>query len=167
MNARFDELVTVLVKELDFHATLITAAFSMNEAITKRSLDGIQKAARCYDQCTCRIQELEEQRLQLSDVICSYPALTAGHASLSRVIDCAPPEQQQRLATLRASLKEAIGKLSKINYSNQILLTESLKIIAKMFDYIASQDKRNTGGYKRRGAKDRQRSTTAIVNTVA
>lgn len=167
MTAQLDELATVLTKELDFHATLITAALAMNQAITKRSLDEIQKAARCYDQCTCGIQELEEQRLRLSDTICNFPAKTAGHASLLRVIECVPPEQKQRLTTLRAALKDAINKLSKINYSNQVLLTESLKTIAKIFDYIATQDKRNPSGYRRRGAKEKKRSGATIFNTVA
>ncbi len=167
MNESFNELITVLTKEIELHTTLIDAAFAMNAAITTRSLEDIRRAGKCYDQCTCRIQELEEKRLALSDAICDRKGKETGHMSLLQVIERAPQEYRQRISTLRASLKDSIGKLSKINYSNQALLTESLKTIAKMFDYIALQGKQNASGYKRRGAKDGGRATTAIVNTVA
>jgi hypothetical protein len=167
MSNRFDDLIGVLEKELEFHGLLIQAAFSMNAAIKIRSMDEVRKASRTYDECTCRIQDLEEKRLQWSDEICGYSGKTVGHASLSRVMEHAPAECRQRLAALRASLKEAVGNLSKINYSNQVLLCESLKTIANLFKYIALHDPRNQGGYKKLGTMDRGRVATAIVNTVA
>jgi hypothetical protein len=167
MNNHYDELIDVLEKELAFHGLLISAAFAMNEALRSRVFDEIQKASRQYDECTCRIEDLEEKRLSLSDLICGDAKGGATHASLRSVIEQAPAGHKDRVAQLRAQLKDTVGKLSKVNYSNRVLLQESLYTISKTFEMVATMEASRLNGYKKQGTKDRSRITKTIVNTVA
>jgi hypothetical protein len=167
MNSHYEELIVVLDKEIEFHALLLATAKTMNEALRSSELTDIQKASRQYDECTCRIEELEEKRLNLSDIICGSDKKGAPHASLISVIDKAPAAYKNRIADLRAKLKNNVGDLSRINYSNQIFLQESLHTIAKTFEMIATREAGRLNGYKNRGVKDLSRTNKSIVNTIA
>ncbi len=166
MNNPFEELIAVLTAEKDCHARLLEAANAMNTALCVRDLGAIRAATRQYDDYTCSISDLEEKRLHLSDAICAISKKRSSHANLRQVIDQAPADRRAELAALQTDLKEAILRLSKVNYSNQVRLTESLRTIAMTFDLLATQGKKSAGGYKSLGTKDQSRSTTAIVNTV-
>jgi flagellar biosynthesis/type III secretory pathway chaperone len=167
MNDHFEELAHVLEKELEFHGLLFAAASGMNRALRNRALEEIRKTSRQYDECTCRIEELEEKRLQLSDLICQDDKQRAPHVNLLSVIERAPATHKNRIAELRLSLKNTIGDLSRVNYSNQVFLQESLRTIAKTFEILTIHETAKLNGYKAHGEKDRSRTSKIIVNTIA
>jgi ribosomal protein L17 len=139
----------------------------MNDAVKKSAIDKVQVAARRYDGCITSIADMEEKRLELSDEICRGSLGNLPHATLLRVIDSAPIEWKTIITDLRKKLKTAIDDLSKINYANQVLLTESLHAIQKTFEMIATQWNSRSGGYKKQGKKAEPRSTMTIVNKIA
>jgi hypothetical protein len=167
MNKLIEQLVSVLEKELETHQRLIKAAHDMNDAVKGNSIEKIQSSGRVYDACITAIGDMEEKRLTASDVICAGTLGGAPHASLLRVIERVPPEYKKTIIDLRTKLKAEIDKLSKINYANQVLLTESLSSIQKTFDMIATEHDSRLAGYKNQGKKDNPRSTITIVNTTA
>jgi hypothetical protein len=167
MNDRIDELITVLTKEVEAHRLLIAAASGMNAALRKGDLAAVQTAGRQYDECICRIQEMEEKRLELCDGICNRTDTAAGHASLLAAIDAADPGCKNRLIDLRLQLREAVNDLSKVNYSNQVLCQESLVSIAKTFEMMATQETTRYSGYKKQGTRDVVRGSRRIINAVA
>lgn len=167
MNNLIEQLVSVLEKELEMHRLLIAAARDMNDAVKNGAVDRVQAAARRYDGCITSIADMEEKRLELSDALCRGTLGNIPHASLLRVIDRVPPEWKAILTGLRLRLKDAINDLSKINYANQVLLTESLRAIQKSFEMIATVRSSRSGGYKKQGKKDNPRGTMTIFNTIA
>jgi hypothetical protein len=167
MNNLIEQLVSVLEKELEMHRLLIAAARDMNDAVKNSVIETIQSAARRYDCCITTIAEMEEKRLELGDAICRGTLGNLPHASLLKVIDTAPPQWKKTIAGLRGKLKDEINDLSKINYANQVLLTESLHAIQKTFEMIATQWNSRSGGYKKQGKKAEPRSTMTIVNKIA
>jgi hypothetical protein len=167
MNNLIDQLVSVLEKELETHRTLIAAAHDMNDAVKGSTIEKIQSAAHRYDCCITNIADMEEKRLDLSDAICRKTPGNALHASLLRVIEQVPTEWKKTITDLRNKLKIEINDLSKINYANQVLLTESLYSIQKTFEMIASDRGSHSSGYKKQGKKDNPRCTMTIVNTIA
>jgi hypothetical protein len=167
MNSLIEQLVTVLEKELETHRLLIAAAHDMNDAVKNNALSLIQAAARRCDDYTCSITMLEEKRLHLSDGICRKTIGKAPHASLLRVVDEVPVPWKKSIADLRAKLQAAIGDLSKINFANKVLLTESLSAIQKTFEMIATEQRTRLGGYKRQGIKDHSQPGRTYLNTLA
>jgi hypothetical protein len=130
-------------------------------------IEKIQDAARRYDCSITAIADLEEKRLDLSDAICRGTLGNLPHASLLRVIDRAPAGAKKTIADLRAKLKAEINDLSKINYANQVLLTESLHSIQKTFEMISTERNSRLGGYEKQGKKDNPKSSMRIINTIA
>jgi hypothetical protein len=167
MNNLIEQLVSVLEKELEMHRLLIAVAHEMNDAVKNSAIETIQSAARRYDSCITSIADMEEKRLDYSDTICRGTLGNLPHASLLKVIDSVPMEWKKTIADFRAKLKAAINDLSKVNYANQVLLTESLHSIQKSFDLIAAARGSRLGGYKNQGKKATPRSTMTIVNTIA
>jgi ribosomal protein L17 len=165
MNNNLEQLILILEKELDAHKHLITTAHDMNQAVKGSALDRIQAASRKYDDCICSIADLEEKRLELCDAICNTATTTAPHASLLRVIDHIPAEHKRTVTDLRNKLRSEINDLSKINYANQVLLTESLDTIQKTFEMIATERSSRLGGYKKQGKKETPRATMSLINT--
>jgi FlgN protein len=167
MNNLIEQLAMVLEKELDMHRLLIVAAHDMNAAVKSSAVEKVQAAARRYDCCITSIADMEEKRLELGDEICRGTLGSIPHASLLRVIEQAPPAWKNTIADLRRRLKAEINELSKINYANQVLLTESLRSIQKTFEMITTVRSSRLNGYKKQGEKDNPRSTMTIVNKIA
>jgi len=167
MNNLIEQLISVLEKELEMHGLLIGTANEMNEAVKSSSIEKIQAAARRYDCSITGIADLEEKRLAFSDAICHKTLGNCPHASLLRVIDSVPAAYKKTITDLRAKLKAEIDDLSKINYANQVLLTESLHSIQKTFEMIAASRSSHSGGYAKQGKKAEPRTTLTIVNTIA
>jgi ACT domain-containing protein len=167
MNNPIEQLVAVLEKELEVHRALIAAAREMNDAVKTGAIDKIQAAAHRYDDCITNIADMEEKRLDLSDAICRGTLGNLPHASLLRVINTVPVEWKKTIAGLREKLKTEINDLSKINYANQVLLTESLHSIQKTFDLITAARASRLGGYRKQGKKAEPGSTMRIINTIA
>jgi hypothetical protein len=172
MNNLTEQLVKVLEKELETHLLLIAAARDMNDAVKAGIIENIQSAARRYDCCITDIAGMEEKRLELSDQICGCApqngaSVTLNHASLLRVIDTVPFEWKNIITGLRTKLRAEINDLSKINYANEVLLTESLSAIQKTFEMIATKWGAPGSGYLKQGKKASPRSTTTIVNKIA
>jgi FlgN protein len=167
MNNLIEQLITVLEKELEMHRLLIAAAHEMHDAIINSTVEKVQAASRRYDCCITSIADMEEKRLELGDAICRSTLGNLPHASLLKVIDTAPPEWKNIITGLRVKLKAEINDLSKINYANQVLLTESLRAIQKTFEMIMTVRSSRLSGYKKHGKKDIPRSTLTIVNRIA
>ena len=167
MNKSVEQLMIVLNKELDLHALLIAAAYDMNAAVKKKNVAGVAAATRRYDDCTCSIEQLEEQRLLLCDTICKDAVKNGTHASLLTTIQHIDAPLRKTVTALRDQLKQTILDLSKINYSNQILITETITANHALLELITAGNPAQRGGYKKHGAKITTRHGMSLVNKVA
>jgi hypothetical protein len=165
METNVIELIKLLEQELLLHHRLLAGAQAMNSAIKSEAIEEVRKANKEYDECTCRIEEIEEKRLCLNDVISRHYGLNP-HANLSRIIEAVPDSDRGKLLELRTALKKALSEIHKTNESNKILLTESLFVIAKTFEFIAAASEKFQG-YKQLGGKCSSKIDRAIINTVA
>jgi FlgN protein. len=158
-------LETVLENELVIHEQLLEAARTMNQAIKAEDLAGVKKAARKHDELTCQIEALEEKRLTANDALALHLGVK-NHATLTRLIDNLPADHKTKLSKLKTDLKRVIWEFKRINSSNQILLTESLRTVAKVFEFIDCAMGK-LSGYKFQGKKSPIMITRTIINTVA
>ena len=165
METNIGELIQILEQELLLHERLLVSALSMNKALKCEAIEEVRKANKEYDECTCRIEAIEEKRLCLNDVISRHYGLTA-HANLSRVIESVPAGDRGKLPELHAALRKTLGEIHKTNESNRILLTESLFVIAKTFEFISAACEKFRG-YKQLGEKCSSKIDRTIINTIA
>jgi flagellar biosynthesis/type III secretory pathway chaperone len=165
-NNSFLELIDVLDKEYACHLLLLSAAEEMNTALKQNRVEDIRRTSKKYDEYTFTIKELEEKRLMLSDLICKKDTSKAGHANLLMVIENAPEELKEKISNLRGKIKDIVAKISKINYSNQVLLQEALYSASKMFEMVMNNEKNRFLAYKKHGKKDLSPVTTNIVDRV-
>jgi hypothetical protein len=165
METNVIEMIKILEQELLLHKRLLASAQAMNNAIKNEALEEVRKANKEYDECTCRIEEIEEKRLCLNDAISRHYGLKP-HANLSRLIEAVPAGNRGKLLELRDALRKELIEIHKINESNKILLTESLFVIAKTFEFIAAASEKFQG-YKQLGGKCSSKIDRTIINTIA
>jgi hypothetical protein len=165
MDAAIIELEKILENELLLHRRLLATVRSMNAALKSESVDDVRTANRDYDESTCLIEALEEKRLLSSDAIARRLGLTA-HANLSRIIELLSVADRGKLPELRATLRATLAEIKKTNAANRILLTESLRSIAKTFEFISVASEK-FHGYKQLGKKSCTKIGRPIINTVA
>jgi flagellar biosynthesis/type III secretory pathway chaperone len=165
MERPIKELETILENELVLHEQLLEAARAMNHAIKAEDLAGVKKAAGKHDELTCQIEGLEEKRLTANDKL-ALNLGAPGHVNLFRIIELLPKNLSAKLFDVRSKLKHTMSELKKTTTSNQILLNESLFIIAKTFELIDTASGKSTG-YKYQGKKAPAKIKRTIINTIA
>jgi hypothetical protein len=165
MDANIVELEKILENELALHERLLCATRSMNTALKKEAVGDVRAANREYDDCTCQIETVEEKRLSASDALAQSRGL-APHANLSRIMESIPAADRGKLPHLRDKLRAALVEIRKTNAANRILLIESLRTIAKTFEFISLASEK-FHGYKQLGKKCSSKIDRPIINTVA
>ncbi|MBD3321423.1 MAG: hypothetical protein GF350_10050 [Chitinivibrionales bacterium] len=166
MDKKITDLIAILRKECETHDTLIEVATAMNTALRENDTGAIQRNSVQYDETTCAIENLEEQRLQLCDSIGRGLKKQRRHLNCAAIADILPPQDAGPLRKIRQELKDKINTLTKINTSNQVLLEDALAGIARAVKLLANE-KRKYSGYRRFGAKDPEFVPKNIVNKVA
>ena len=165
MEQLVKDLETVLENELVVHKQLLEAARTMNKAIKAEDIAGVKNAARKHDELTCQVEAFEEKRLEANGTLALHLDIK-NHATLTRIIDKLPADHKTKLSKLKTDLKRVIWEFKRINSSNQILLTESLRTVAKVFEFIDCAMGK-LSGYKFQGKKSPIMITRTIINTVA
>jgi len=165
MSEQTEHLIVVLIEELEAHGLLIAAAQEMNASVKNGAVGGVQSACRKYDELTCAIASLEEKRLHYSDTICNTKGVR--HVNLLTVIAHVAEPYKKRIFDLRIQIKKAIDDLSKINFSNEILLKESLLTFHKTYEMLALYNENKLAGYKKHGKKAKPLQGTSFVNKIA
>jgi flagellar biosynthesis/type III secretory pathway chaperone len=165
MEPLIKDLETILENELVLHEQLLDAAKKMNRAIKAEELAKVKESRRLYDELTCQIETLEEKRLVINDALAKSLKIE-NHPNLLRIINKLPDNRKEKLSKLRTDLKSTIEELKRTNSSNQILLTESLRTIAKIFQFIDSS-RAKPSGYKYQGKKASVLINRTIINTIA
>jgi hypothetical protein len=165
MQPNVVELEKILEDELLQHEGLLGAARAMNAGLKREAVEEVRKANKEYDDCVCRIEAIEENRLSVSDAVAGTIGL-GPHANLSRIIESLPAPDRGKLPELRAKLRSTLAEIQKINVANRVLLTETLFAITKTVEFIAAASEKYKG-YKERGRKHAVKVSTAIFNTLA
>jgi hypothetical protein len=166
MEQFFKELNGVLHEELNRYGQLLTTAQSMNIAIKTGTIDTVKNLTEMYDSIFVLIEALETKRLELCDAITAACKPECRHLNLQNIIQLSPSGMQPEFTTMRKELKEKIKALSALNTSNQILLSESLRIIGKNFELLAVSVNK-LAGYKKSGAMDTGMPHKNLVNQIA
>jgi hypothetical protein len=165
MDQTMAGLEKILAEELILHERLLRAARAMNGALKREAIDEVRTANKEYDECTCRIEAAEENRLAASDSLALHLGC-APHANLSRIIEALPAAERGRLSDLRSRLRATLVEIQKTNAANKVLLTESLFSISKTFEFISAASEKFKG-YKHQGKKHSTKISRTIINTVA
>jgi|GEM_PF-936952 len=161
------QLVAVLEDEVQAHENLVETAQRLNDAIKRKDVKDVQAQTQRYDSFIGRVEELEEQRLALCDAYAQASTGDRRHMTLAAIIASLSDETLRgRVSALRASIREKIMTLSRLNTANQILLEASLAGIAKSFE-IMLRSREKFQGYGNGGVPTPRTTTRNILNKIA
>lgn len=166
IREKVTQLASLLECELNEHRVLTETARKMNEALHKRDVGAVRTHSSRYDECTCRIEEMEEKRLEICDALTKLLGHENRHLTLPSIIDRIPTEFRSELTGLRTALKAEIAKLTKLNMSNQVFLEESLITVAQTVKILAA-GRAKTVGYKQGGKPTEDAGNRTIINRTA
>jgi hypothetical protein len=149
LDTILEELYEVLSRQARTQEDLLSTAGSMAESIRGRDIEGIQRLTAVYDDQIGAAEMLEEKRLSLCERI-GRIVLPGGAASLGEIARKAGSPWTERLLAIRESLKKTMGRLSRLNHSNRIMLEEALHGLGRsmelMFEAPQKQGMYQKGG---------------------
>ncbi len=160
------ELRETLSGLLEMHQSLVQAAKEMNRALKEQNAAEVKRASACYDELTCHVEQLEEQRLETCDALCQELSSPVEHTALSAIIEVLGKERSNGLPALRDQLKLTLAELIRVNASNQVLLEESLEMFGKTLDMLARSGSKPVG-YQRQGAARNVQDARILINKTA
>lgn len=166
MEKLFEELKKVLTEELTIHVSIVDTAQSINDALKRKNVTQVRSLTEMYDSYAGQIEACETKRLEVCDAIIQERNPALRHLNLQNIIQLLPAHEQEGFVEVRLALKEKLRELASINTSNQILLSESLRVIAKNFELVA-QVRNKLAGYKKTGIMDNAVTHKSIVNHIA
>ena len=132
----FDELAEILGKETEAHSRLLDAAREVNRAAITGDMAGLKRFTAGVDQEIHHIELLEEERKCHCTALVSAAGLQAANPRLSQLIAAAPDRIRNRLADLRAKLKELLAAIAAINSANHLLCHEGARIAREQLSLI-------------------------------
>lgn len=142
MNKMYEELEKILESELDIHNSVVDTADKLNKSIRQNNLSDIQAYTFSHDEQLCRIEKLEEKRIEFSSAIGKEIGLETQIPKLAVIIEHAPENRKKRFSEIHSALKNKIIELSKLTVSNQLLLENSMQIINNTLSFVKQSQKK-------------------------
>lgn len=161
---RFDEIISILGQELDIHNLLIKSAEKINDCVRRGDHETLSSATVAYDEQICRLEKVEEHRIECCLKACKEHNLNTT-AKISSLLQFATEQSAKHLENIAFQLKEKVKKLSAVNESNKILLQESLNVLGASFEMI-KESSQQFKGYRHRGDQKPCTSGITIFNQV-
>jgi hypothetical protein len=163
MDKLYNELERILNCELELHNSVVDTATLFNTSIRNDNLPDIQTYSSLHDEQICKIDKLEEQRIEFSILISSKLGLKTKLPKLAVLIEHAPKEYKEQLSQVHVKLKKKVSELSKITISNQLLLENAMNFIDCTLAFIRkSQLKFEPYGSKKKTGQSFQ--TYSLIN---
>ncbi|MBN1129517.1 MAG: flagellar export chaperone FlgN [Chitinispirillaceae bacterium] len=156
----FEELETILVKEVDTHHRLFRTATQVNEALKQSDLSAIQERSSYLDSLVALIERLELQRSECCALLSRKCGIDRARIKLGALIEKAPPRFREKLSSLHGALKQIINRISTVNVSNSVLLEEGLELVRGRMSLIANPSERFT--QYRQGGRMNTASSTSL-----
>ena len=166
MNTILERLEQVLKAELDTHSALVVTARAFNQALKEENIESIQQHRAAHDEALCKIEKLEEQRIECCSVLAQSFGFSKKQLKLAQLLDKIPEAWRARLSAVRQALKSKITELSKLTISNRILLEEGLRIIEHTFSLV-QQGSNKYAGYGKRGQSMVGPPLDSLINRTA
>lgn len=151
METLLEKLEKILKSELDEHITFLDTARAFNHAIKEEDLGKIEQQRLVQDETVCRIEKLEDQRMECCTELAQSLGIGSRPFRLAQLLEKLPEHWRSRLEDIRRTLRNKVNELSKMNISNRILLEEGLRMVEHTFSSIRKCGSSRYAAYGQRG----------------
>jgi hypothetical protein len=153
-EASFEKLTSILEREYDAHEQLLGAAEGMGGAVKKSDLATLRKNTAEIDEQVSAIEALEGERLACCNELSTELGIRGnGPVRLGALIDRAPARQREKLAFLRASLRQTLRRISRNTVANRVLIEEGLLFVKGRIALVMQSGGARFAHYRAGGAR--------------
>jgi len=126
-----DELLEVLEKEEAEYRLLVETSTRKKEVIIKADIQALEEITGEEQEIAGRIKNMENKRISVMEDMANVLNRKPEELTVDVMIDILQkqPEEQERLATIRARLKDTLGRMKDINEQNQALINQALEMV--------------------------------------
>lgn len=131
MASLMDELLEVLEKEEAEYRLLVETSTRKKEVIIKADIQALEEITGEEQEIAGRIKNMENKRISVMEDMANVLNRKPEELTVDVMIDILQkqPEEQERLATIRARLKDTLGRMKDINEQNQTLINQALEMV--------------------------------------
>ncbi len=131
MASLMDELLEVLEKEEAEYRLLVETSTRKKEVIIKADIQALEEITGEEQEIAGRIKNMENKRISVMEDMANVLNRKPEELTVDVMIDILQkqPEEQERLATIRARLKDTLGRMKDINEQNQALINQALEMV--------------------------------------
>ncbi len=131
MASLMDELLEVLEKEEAEYRLLVETSTRKKEVIIKADIQTLEEITGEEQEIAGRIKNMENKRISVMEDMANVLNRKPEELTVDVMIDILQkqPEEQERLATIRARLKDTLGRMKDINEQNQALINQALEMV--------------------------------------
>lgn len=131
MASLMDELLEVLEKEEAEYRQLVETSTRKKEIIIKADIQALEEITGEEQEIAGRIKNIENKRLSVMEDMANVLNRKPEELTVDIMIDILQkqPEEQERLAAIRAKLKDTLGRMKDINEQNQTLINHALEMV--------------------------------------
>lgn len=131
MASLMDELLEVLEKEEAEYRLLVETSTRKKEVIIKADIQTLEEITGEEQEIAGRIKNMENKRISVMEDMANVLNRKPEELTVDVMIDILQkqPEEQERLAKIRARLKDTLGRMKDINEQNQALINQALEMV--------------------------------------
>lgn len=131
MASLIEDLTVILESETAEYRKLTELSEELRQALVASDVAAVERLTAAQEEVANNIQSMDGKRARIMEDIAVVLNKEPGELKVSMLEKSLAnqPVQQERLAVVRAALKETMDELKRINHTNQTLLHQSMELL--------------------------------------
>ena len=150
MQSSISELIGIIHKEMRLLQNLLELVNEEQETLVRNDAEGLVDNLTRQEAFLHEADQLENQRLRLTERLSRKLRVTPEELSMSRLMDLVEEAHSTELGKLQQTLLEAYQKIGETNRNNELLIRQSMGYIERTLDVVTASSPRETT-YERSG----------------
>ena len=150
MQSAVSELIEIIHKEMRLLHNLLELVNDEQQTLLRNDAEGLVGNLTRQEALLEKAEQLEKQRLRVTEVLSRKLRVAPEELSMSRLMDLVEEAHSTELGKLQQTLVEAHQKIGETNRNNELLIRQSMGYIARTLDVVTASPPQETT-YERSG----------------
>ncbi|MCK5329274.1 MAG: flagellar protein FlgN [Candidatus Latescibacteria bacterium] len=150
MQSAVSELIEIIHKEMRLLHNLLELVNDEQQTLLLNDAEGLVGNLTRQEALLEKADQLEKQRLRVTEVLSRKLRVAPEELSMSRLMDLVEEAHSTELGKLQQTLVEAHQKIGETNRNNELLIRQSMGYIARTLDVVTASPPQETT-YERSG----------------
>ncbi|MCK5118785.1 MAG: flagellar protein FlgN [Candidatus Latescibacteria bacterium] len=150
MQSAVSELIEIIHKEMRLLHNLLELVNDEQQTLLRNDAEGLVGNLTRQEALLEKADQLEKQRLRVTEVLSRKLRVAPEELSMSRLMDLVEEAHSTELGKLQQTLVEAHQKIGETNRNNELLIRQSMGYIARTLDVVTASPPQETT-YERSG----------------